>query len=202
MPSTGFLLQQFQLYAGDAGGGLRPVVCVLGARRTSHGRLQHLTALITHYFRRLLCSDLVRIVRLVRTFFQQLSGPNPVTPPNPTLMAHKALKAHTSTQRAHRALKAHTSTQRAHRALKAHTSTQRAHKALKAHTSTRGRPTYRHPGHAGNRTGAPRPTCPGVPWGVHGPKTMGEAQRLNTAQSTPSHQEPSLTPSRSSLSVW
>src|SRR6202451_328539 len=32
------------------------------------------------------------------------------TPPNPTLMAHKALKAHTSTQRAHRALKAHTST--------------------------------------------------------------------------------------------
>jgi hypothetical protein len=35
--------------------------------------------------------------------------------PKPTLMAHKALKAHTSTQRAHRALKAHTSTQRAHR---------------------------------------------------------------------------------------
>jgi hypothetical protein len=57
MPSIGFLLQQFQLYAGDAGGGLRPVVCVLGARRTSHGTLQHLTAHITHYFRRLLCSD-------------------------------------------------------------------------------------------------------------------------------------------------
>src|ERR1700757_4649779 len=53
-----------------------------------------------------------------------------------TQRAHKALKAHTSTQRAHRALKAHTSTQRAHRALKAHTSTQKAHKALKAHTST------------------------------------------------------------------
>ena len=51
-------------------------------------------------------------------------------------MAHKALKAHTSTQRAQRALKAHTSTQRAQRALKAHTSTQRAHRALKAHTST------------------------------------------------------------------
>src|SRR5271156_387750 len=49
---------------------------------------------------------------------------NQKTTARPTLMAHKALKAHTSTQRAHRALKAHTSTQRAHRALKAHTSTQ------------------------------------------------------------------------------
>jgi hypothetical protein len=56
--------------------------------------------------------------------------------PKPTLMAHKALKAHTSTRRALKALKAHTSTQRALKALKAHTSTQRAHRALKAHTST------------------------------------------------------------------
>jgi hypothetical protein len=53
-----------------------------------------------------------------------------------THTAHKALKAHTSTHTAHKALKAHTSTHTAHRALKAHTSTHRAHKALKAHTST------------------------------------------------------------------
>jgi hypothetical protein len=38
---------------------------------------------------------------------------------------------------AHRALKAHTSTHKAHRALKAHTSTHKAHKALKAHNTPR-----------------------------------------------------------------
>jgi hypothetical protein len=59
--------------------------------------------------------------------------------PKPTLMAHKALKAHTSTQRAHKALKAHTSTQRAHRALKAHTSTQRAHGRLRRTLPPKGR---------------------------------------------------------------
>jgi hypothetical protein len=51
-------------------------------------------------------------------------------------MAHKALKAHTSTLMAHKALKAHTSTHRAHKALKAHTSTHRAHRGLKGAHAT------------------------------------------------------------------
>jgi hypothetical protein len=45
-----------------------------GLDGASQGRLQHLTTLIAHHFRRLLCGDLVRLVRLVRTFFQRLFG--------------------------------------------------------------------------------------------------------------------------------
>src|ERR1700730_7061861 len=45
-----------------------------------------------------------------RSQFSQARKTAP-TPPKTTLMAHRALKAHTSTQRPHKALKAHTSTQ-------------------------------------------------------------------------------------------